>query len=129
VTLGKASLEKLATCCEDLRQLVLDVSERIDAGELFVAGIRDITVVCGHRGRAEQEKAFQAGNSKLTYPHSKHNKLPSLAVDLAPYPIDWKDREAFMVLRGFVLARAAVLGLKIGVISWDLPHYQVNSAT
>jgi peptidoglycan LD-endopeptidase CwlK len=128
MTLGKASLEKLATCCEDLRQLVLDVSERIDAGDLFTAGIRDITVVCGHRGRSEQEKAFKDGYSKLTYPHSKHNKLPSLAVDLAPYPIDWKDREAFMVLRGFVLARAAVLGLKIGVISWDGPHFQVNSA-
>jgi peptidoglycan L-alanyl-D-glutamate endopeptidase CwlK len=129
VTLGKASIEKLATCHDDLMLLVVDVAARIEAGDLFTAGIRDITVVCGHRGRAEQEKAFQAGNSKLTYPHSKHNKLPSLAVDLAPYPIDWKDREAFMVLRGFVLARAAVLGLKIGVISWDLPHYQVNSAT
>lgn len=128
MTLGKASLDKLMTCCDDLQLLILDVAQRIDAGELFTAGIRDITVLCGHRGKAEQNRAFLDGNSKLDWPHSRHNKTPSLAVDIAPYPIDWKDREAFLVLRGFVLARAAALKLRVGVISWDLPHYQVNSA-
>ncbi len=128
MTLSKASIDKLVTCHDDLQLLVLDVAQRIDAGELFVAGIRDITVLCGHRGKAEQEDCFKRGTSKLTWPHSRHNKTPSLAVDIAPYPIDWKDTGSFAVLRGFVLARAAALKLKIGVISWDLPHYQVNSA-
>jgi peptidoglycan L-alanyl-D-glutamate endopeptidase CwlK len=128
VTLGKASLAKLEMCCDDLQLLILDVAQRVDAGELFSAGIRDITVLCGHRGKAEQDDAFARKTSKLTWPHSKHNKTPSMAVDIAPYPLDWNDREAFLVLRGFVLARAAALKLRIGVISWDLPHYQVNDA-
>ena len=76
-----------------------------------------------------QGRAFLDGKSKLDWPHSKHNRTPSLAVDIAPYPIDWKDTGAFMVLRGFVLARAAALGLKVGVISWDMPHFQLNNAT
>ncbi len=129
MTLGKDSLARLATCHDDLQSLIRDVAERVDAGDLFVAGIRDITVICGHRGKADQGRAFLDGKSKLDWPHSKHNRTPSLAVDIAPYPIDWKDTGAFMVLRGFVLARAAALGLKVGVISWDMPHYQLNNAT
>lgn len=128
MTLGKQSLERLMTCHDDLQLLVLDVSQHIDAGDLFVAGIRDITVLCGHRGRLEQSRAFLDGKSKLDWPHSKHNRTPSLAVDIAPYPIDWKDTGAFMVLRGFVLARAAILGISIGTIAWDPPHYQLNNA-
>lgn len=125
MTLGKTSLERLSSCHDDLQLLILDVAQRVDAGELFTADIRDITVLCGQRGEAEQDAAFARGTSKLQWPKSKHNQTPSLAVDIAPYPIDWQDREAFLVLRGFVLARAAALGLKVSVISWDLPHYQL----
>lgn len=125
MTLGKASLERLSSCHDDLQLLILDVAQRVDAGELFTAGIRDITVLCGQRGKAEQDAAFARGASKLQWPRSKHNQMPSRAVDIAPYPINWNDREAFLVLRGFVLARAAALNLKVSVISWDLPHYQL----
>jgi len=55
----------------------------------------DITVLCGHRGEAEQNAAYAAGNSKLKWPKSKHNKVPSEAVDIVPYPIDWEDTAAF----------------------------------
>lgn len=125
MTLGKTSLERLSSCHDDLQLLILDVAQRVDAGELFTAGIRDITVLCGQRGKAEQDAAFTRGTSKLQWPKSKHNQTPSLAVDIAPYPIYWHDREAFLVLRGFVLARAAALKLNVSVISWDLPHYQL----
>ena len=125
MTLGKTSLERLSSCHDDLQLLALDVAQRVDAGELATAGIRDITVICGHRGKAEQDAAFARGTSKLQWPRSKHNQMPSRAVDIAPYPINWNDREAFLVLRGFVLARAAALKLKVSVISWDLPHYQL----
>jgi hypothetical protein len=127
VSLGKTSLERLATCHDDLQALILDVAQCVDEGDLFVAGVRDIIVLCGHRGKAEQEDAFKRGASKLTWPHSRHNKTPSLAVDIAPYPLDYNDRDGFLVLRGLVLARAGMMGLKIGVISWDLPHYQINA--
>lgn len=129
MSLGKASLERLATCDAALQTLVRDVSQRIDAGELFVAGIRDITVLCGFRGKTDQDDAYARGASKLQWPRSKHNSMPSLAVDIAPYPVDWQDRDAFLVLRGFVLARAAELGIKVGTIAWDAPHYQLEHAT
>ncbi len=55
----------------------------------------DFAVLCGHRGRTEQNKAFAAGTSRLAYPQSAHNKTPSHAVDIAPYPIDWENRARF----------------------------------
>lgn len=128
MTLGKQSLDRLATCDDDLQELVHDVANRISAGELAPAGIHDITVLCGFRDKAAQQKAFADGASKLQWPNSKHNRQPAQAVDIAPYPIDWKDVAAFDVLRGFVLARAAVLGIKLRIISWDRPHLELADA-
>jgi hypothetical protein len=123
--LGAVSAGRLATCHPDLRRFVEAVVEGIDAGELAVAGVRDIAVLCGHRGRAEQEQAFAAGASKLRWPNSKHNRTPALAVDLAPYPIDWQNEPAFDVLLGYALGVAARLGIKLRVIGWDRPHYEL----
>ena len=47
----------------------------------------DFAIVCGHRGKAEQNKAFAAGRSKVKYPLSKHNSLPAKAYDRVPFPI------------------------------------------
>ena len=125
--LGKASKAQLLTCHPDLIRLVVDVVAQIDAGALAYAGIRDVSVLCGHRTEAEQNACFNAKppTSKLPWPKSKHNSLPSRAVDMVPYPVDWKDGNHEHVLRGFVLARAWALGIKIRVISWDLPHYEL----
>jgi peptidoglycan L-alanyl-D-glutamate endopeptidase CwlK len=123
--LGAVSGGRLATCHPDLRRFVDAVAEGIDAGELATAGVRDVTVLCGHRGKAEQDKAFADGASKLRWPNSKHNQTPSLAVDLAPYPIDWNNVAAFDVLRGYALGVAARLGIKLRVISWDRPHFEL----
>lgn len=127
MSLGKTSLERLSTCHPDLQRLVRDVSQRIDEGEIATAGISDITVLCGFRGEAEQNAAFALGRSRLQWPNSWHNKTPARAVDIAPYPLDWGDEESFQVLRGYVLARAAALGVRISVIPWDMPHYQLVS--
>jgi len=51
----------------------------------------DISILCGHRSKAEQNRAYEDGFSKVQFPHSKHNSLPSMAVDVAPYPINWND--------------------------------------
>jgi|DEB0MinimDraft_10_1074344.scaffolds.fasta_scaffold11388_5 peptidoglycan L-alanyl-D-glutamate endopeptidase CwlK len=56
----------------------------------------DMTVLCGHRGEEEQNAAFNSGASKLQWPKSKHNRSPSLAVDVAPWVCgavswDWPD--------------------------------------
>ena len=53
--------------------------------------IMDVTIIEGLRTEARQEELVAQGKSKTKY--SKH--LEGKAVDLAPYPIDWEDRERF----------------------------------
>lgn len=113
------SLERLATCDPRLEALFMEVIRH-----------RDCSIICGHRGEAEQNAAHENGFSRLKFPESKHNGLPSLAVDVAPYPVDWQNLDRFKVFGGFVLGVAAVMGLKI---QWggewnsfkDYPHYEL----
>ena len=53
----------------------------------------DHSIICGHRDESTQTAAFNAGNSKTPWPRSKHNKLPSLAIDFLPYPFDGYPKE------------------------------------
>jgi hypothetical protein len=46
----------------------------------------DVSLIFGHRGRATQNRLYSEGKSKVQWPDSKHNSLPSLAVDIQPYP-------------------------------------------
>lgn len=73
----------------------------------------DFTVSCGHRGEADQEAAVRDGKSTKHWPDSLHNRLPALAVDLAPYPTDWADSLAFARLAGYVLAVADDLDIEL----------------
>ena len=75
---GARSRGRLDTCHPLLIQLFDRVIKRADLK-------LDLTVVCGHRGQAEQDAAVKAGASKLAWPKSKHNKSPSQAVDVAPF--------------------------------------------
>ena len=99
---GKRSKKRLATCDDRLQDLFKIVIKYFDC-----------TVIQGLRGEAEQNQAYDAGRSKLRYPDGKHNADPSKAVDVAPYPIDWSDRDRFHYFGGFVLGIASQLGLKI----------------
>lgn len=49
---------------------------------------KDFTIAVGFRDKAAQDAAYAGGFSKLKWPASKHNKQPSLAVDIFPY---WKE--------------------------------------
>lgn len=102
--LGAQSEARLATCAEPLQRLVRAVVDRLPPGY-------DLQVVEGHRGAAAQAAAYAAGRSSKQWPDSLHNLLPSRAVDLAPYPVDWADSERFVWLAGFVRAVAVELGL------------------
>ncbi len=79
---SKRSLDNLGQC-HSVLQVALKIAIKIT----------DFSVVCGHRGKAEQNKAFENGYSKLKFPDSKHNKFPSLAVDIIPYPAGYKAKE------------------------------------
>ena len=102
--------------------------------EIFVEVIKgvDCRVTCGHRNREDQNFAYDEGMSQLKWPLSKHNKLPSMAVDVIPYPVDWTDRERFHHLAGYVKAIAKTMDIDI---IWggdwnfkDLPHYELRKA-
>ena len=97
----------------------------------------DFTVLCGHRGQEEQDAAFEAGNSKLQWPRSKHNYYLSHAVDIAPYPIDWHDEARFHSVAAEVKRAWGAMtdGAKMGYdLSWggdwvsfrDLPHWELR---
>ena len=94
------------------------------------------------RGKERQDELFEQGRTKVKWPNSKHNVLEpadlSRAVDMAPYPIDWEDRERFHYFAGHVMGIAATMG---GQLRWggdwdedtevddnsfdDLPHYEL----
>ena len=93
---SKQSLARLSTCHADLQAVCRELIKQYD-----------FTVLCGRRGKAEQDAAFAAGNSRLKYPQSKHNATPSLAVDIAPCPLDWGNLARFrqMLCRFDALAK------------------------
>jgi peptidoglycan L-alanyl-D-glutamate endopeptidase CwlK len=73
----------------------------------------DCSIIEGHRDEVRQKEMFETGRSQVQFPSSKHNSLPSLAADVMPYPIDFKDRERMHLFAGFVLATAKTLGIEI----------------
>ena len=122
--ISAAGRAKLATCDPRLVEIVTAVAEVIP-----------LVVVCGHREQREQDLAVARGASKVSWPNSRHNTEPSLAVDLAPLDetgaIDWDDREAFAYLAGAVVYAGALRGVEV---TWgghwrnfpDSPHFQVE---
>lgn len=95
---SKSSLSRLETCHGDLQILFRTVILH-----------RDCTILAGHRQKAEQDAAYTSGNSQLKWPKSKHNALPSLAVDVINYPIDWKKHNDIIYFAGFVMGIADIL--------------------
>lgn len=100
--LSNKSKELLASCDPRLQKIC---SESIK--------IFDFTVLQGHRGKEQQDQFFSSGKSKLKFPKSKHNSQPSLAVDIAPYPINFNDPKRFYFLAGIIQTIAAQQNIKI----------------
>jgi len=130
--LTAGSLAKLATCHRDLQRLVKALVE--DGVALHV--------ICGHRDRLAQDRAFAEGKSKLRFPRSKHNPYPSKAIDLGPLPLLWDDKPAFVALAKLVRAKARELDIAVrwggdwdgdGVAQepgeWDLVHWELDAPT
>ena len=99
---GRTSRKRLDSCHEDIREVFNEVVKHYDC-----------SIVCGYRGEKEQNQAYDKGNSKVKYPKGRHNKFPSNAVDVAPYPIDWADRDGFILFAGFVLGVASQKGINL----------------
>ena len=122
---SKRSQQKLEQCHEDLQVLFNDIIKKYDC-----------TIICGYRNEKEQNKAFIAGHSRLKYPESKHNKIPSLAVDVLPCPVSYSDKEK---IRDFATYVKSIIVKLIKedrithVIKWggdwkklvDMPHWEI----
>ena len=79
---GRTSSARLDTCDPKWREILEPV-----------VSVFDITVLEGHRDEESQAKAVARGVSFAPWPKSAHNSYPSQAVDIAPYPVIWPDRE------------------------------------
>lgn len=99
---SQRSLERLRTCDVRLQQLLERVVETYDC-----------SVLEGHRGEGAQNRAYAERRSQLRWPQSTHNTWPSRAVDVAPYPIDWTNRDRFVLFAGYVLGVAAGLAIPL----------------
>ena len=99
---GKSSKARLATCDNRLQQVFNEVIKTVDC-----------SILEGHRSAERQDKLFEEGKTKVKYPNGRHNADPSRAVDVAPYPIDWDDRERFHLFAGFVLGIAKGMGINL----------------
>lgn len=146
-TFGKKSLDKLSTAHPKL-QLVM--KEAIKS--------YDFTVLYGNRSVEEQFELYKKGRelqsdgtwkkvgSTVTeldgkIKKSKHNYSPSLAVDIAPYPIDWNNIQRFKDMAKVVLQCAKNLNIKvIWGADWDMdgnieehkfkdfPHFELDKS-
>ena len=74
---GKTSRKRLATCDERLQKVFNEVIKHVDC-----------SILEGHRSGERQNKLYDEGKTKVKFPKGRHNNNPSLAVDVARYPID-----------------------------------------
>ena len=132
---GTRSLERLKTCHPDIIKVMEEAIKHYD-----------FTVLYGTRTKAEQFELYKQGrtfkdgkwvttgktvtNLDGKVKVSKHNHSPSLAIDIAPYPIDWNNLNRFKELALVVKDAAATVGVNI---TWggdwksfkDYPHYEI----
>lgn len=128
--LGKRSLEKL----EGVHPDIVDVLK--EAIKYF-----DFAVLEGVRTPETQKQYYVLGKSQtLNSKHLRQQSGYSHAVDIAPYPIDWEDKQRFAYMAGLVMGIAEMKGVKL---TWgndwdgdgdfqehtlqDGPHFQLRT--
>jgi len=99
---GTRSRNSLHSCDNRLKKVFNEVIKTVDC-----------SVLEGHRDKDKQNKYYDEGKTRLQYPLGRHNKFPSMACDVVPYPIDWNDRERFHLFAGFVLGIANQMGIEL----------------
>ena len=71
--------------------------------------IMDVTIIEGLRSKQRQEILLKEGKTKTKF--SKH--IEGKAVDLAPYPVDWEDRDRFHYMGGMIRGIAKQLNINV----------------
>ena len=96
------SLAKLSTCDPRLQRVFHEAVRHFDC-----------TILEGYRDKERQNRMVEEGKSQVRWPDGKHNTVPSMAVDVMPYPVVWDDRERQNLFAGFVLATAKAVGIEL----------------
>jgi len=96
--LGKKSQERLRGVNSQLVNILFELVK-----------IMDITVIEGVRTQERQDKLVAEGKSKTKF--SKH--ITGRAVDIAPYPIDWEDRDRFHYMGGMLRGISKQMGVDV----------------
>lgn len=132
---GDLSKKRLATADKKLQDVLNEAIKHYD-----------FTILYGHRTKEEQFELYRQGRELVggvwvktgktvtnldgKMKLSQHNYLPSRAVDVAPYPIDWNDIKRFEDMAKVILDSANKLGIKI---TWggkwkmkDYPHFEIE---
>ena len=99
---GETSKIRLKTCDSRLQKVFNEVIKHVDC-----------SVLEGHRSKDRQNKLYEEEKTKVRYPDGRHNRQPSSAVDVTPYPVDWKDRERQTLFAGFVIGVASQMGINL----------------
>jgi len=127
------SQDRLNTCHPLLQELFWEIIKD-----------HDCAIFEGHRARRRQNQLFKQGKSKLKWPDSTHNEMPSMGIDAGPWlkgkGIPWNEPNEFYKFATVVMEKAKALGIKIrwggdwdmdGDVNdqWfnDLAHYELLS--
>ncbi len=76
--------------------------------------VADISITCGFRGEADQNRLFDERKSRVRFPQSKHNNYPSVAVDFQPWPYPEREEKLWAAL-AYVAGRAVEIGIEEGI--------------
>ena len=100
---GTRSNEKLTNAHVDLRLVLNKVIKKVD-----------FTVIWTFRNEAQQTGMYLNGDTRNPWPTSKHNRKPSLAVDIVPYPAMYEATyEQFFELATYMFEAAMELDIPI----------------
>jgi len=75
--------------------------------------IMDVTIIEGVRSAEKQLEYFESGKSKIDGIKKKGQHQLGNAVDLAPYPIDWDDRDRMHYMGGILIGIGHMMGYKL----------------
>lgn len=104
---GNSSREQLNSCTVDVQWLLTQV----------LLHVADLTVIEGHRNE-ERQNSLYPKFTKLKYPHGKHNRYPSEAVDVQPYPRP-KNNIRLCSSLGYIAGAAKQIGARRGLsVRW-----------
>jgi peptidoglycan L-alanyl-D-glutamate endopeptidase CwlK len=132
---SNTSKQRLATCHPEIQLLMNEVIKEVD-----------ITIIEGNRPVERQQQLYAQGRTapgKIVTQIDgvtrlgKHNHTPSLAVDIARYPIDWGHTSGFVSLNKIVEKvwnRLKNEGKVKSTLVWggnwpnfkDYPHYELS---